>query len=221
MPTEAQHRELAERNRGSLPAVLTAAPEWGAVVVFYIAVHELERLAAADGKDHDTHKKQGTYLNAHPDHNVISGHYIRLRQASEAARYRPIAEYRRKYPDAAAVQLLADSALAAIEKYVGEWFAATTSTPVTIEFTGGVMGGQVVATDDPDPDVRARAESFRRIVALGDLGRVFEFADVGEAGGSAGAPGPTRTRHAYKVSSRMDTPWRLTITLLAVEEKDV
>lgn len=132
MPTAAEHLAKATHNRRVLGSLdVSHAADWAAVVAFYTALHQVERLADLDGLDHEQHAARFNYLLYHPDHSQIAADYRKLADAAHVARYQSLARFTRHYPTTYVRRTLIDSHLVAVEQYVESVFAppAAGNTP--------------------------------------------------------------------------------------------
>ena len=124
MPTAAEHLAKATHNRRVLALLdLPRAADWAAVVAFYSALHQVERLTALDGLHLERHPDRFDYLWSHADHSQIVIDYRKLAEAAHVARYQPLAWFARHFPATYVRRTLIDSHLVAVEKYVDTVFS--------------------------------------------------------------------------------------------------
>jgi hypothetical protein len=130
MPSSAQHKEKAERNRACLLALSgTNSPEWQAIIAFYTALHLVERLSACDSIHNTKHQDRLDYLKKHKRHRVIYTNLASLFDASLVARYGTVNQFNTAYPDDTVEKILIAKHLGAIETYVASWFPSPPPAP--------------------------------------------------------------------------------------------
>jgi hypothetical protein len=123
MPSSAQHRDKADRNRAFLGTLKGGAnPEWVAVVAFYTALHLVERLAACDSIHNSKHTDRLDYLKKHENHRAIHADFLALFDASLVARYGTVNQFGKAFPGDTVDKVLVGRHLDAIEKYVATQF---------------------------------------------------------------------------------------------------
>ncbi len=119
MPSSAEHKDKADRNRSFLATLKgTGTPEWVAVAAFYTALHLVERLAACDSIHNDKHQDRLHYLKKHRKHRTIHAHFSALFDASLIARYGTVNQFNKAFPGDTVEQVLVNQCLAAIETHV-------------------------------------------------------------------------------------------------------
>ena len=129
MPPATEHLAKAAHNRRVLGSLdLSQATDWAAVVAFYTALHQIERLADLDGRHHEQHNYRAVYLREHADHSQIWNDYLRLATAASIARYQSLARFARFYPATYVRRTLIDAHLVTIERYVETVFAPPPNT---------------------------------------------------------------------------------------------
>ena len=130
MPSSAEHRDKADRNRKLLDTLKTSGvPEWIAVVAFYTALHLVERLSACESIHNANHQDRLAYLNRHKKHRVIHASFQTLYDASQIARYGTVNQFDRAFPADTVEKTLVRKYLAAIEMYVLAHFAQPAAAP--------------------------------------------------------------------------------------------
>lgn len=135
MPNSAEHDTKFRFNRDFLDTGLVSAnPEWAAVVAFYAAVHLVERLGAAERRrpiHHENHVLREDYLSRHRQHRVLYVDYMALKDSSITSRYGTVRQFQTQYPSGVVQAQLIDVHLAAIERYVTAFFAPPPPPPGT------------------------------------------------------------------------------------------
>lgn len=85
MPTTREHRAAAARHLKAYRATHARFPEWGAVMLFYAALHLLEQVFARESRHCITHSDRELHIKSH--HKSVWPAYHRLQSESMKARY--------------------------------------------------------------------------------------------------------------------------------------
>ena len=87
MPTAKQHRAAAARHLRAYRATVNKHPDWGAVMLFYAALHLLESAFDKIGIHNTTHSKRELFIKSSAVHSGIWPAYHRLETESMKTRY--------------------------------------------------------------------------------------------------------------------------------------
>jgi hypothetical protein len=84
VPSDAEHSTAYEGHRKAYEVTVEAHPEWAAVMLFYCAVHQVERLLAFDGKhccDHGERELElkTRYHSLWKDYRVLKSESLKTR----------------------------------------------------------------------------------------------------------------------------------------------
>jgi hypothetical protein len=85
VPNEREHDQAADRHLKAAAASWKAFPDWGAVMVFYAALHRLEGAIAVHGLHNRDHKERNRFIRSHCASAWPS--YLLLQNESLKARY--------------------------------------------------------------------------------------------------------------------------------------
>ena len=85
MPSKREHNAAAFKHLRAYRVTVAAFPEWGAVMLFYSALHVLESLFAAEQIHCPDHSRRELYIKT--THKKIWPSYHRLQTESAKARY--------------------------------------------------------------------------------------------------------------------------------------
>jgi len=85
MPSQAKHKETADRFLRLYEAIPEEFPEGRAIALFYCALHLIEMVAATENRHCRNHFLRGRYIRS--EHRHIWKFYRPLQEASEHARY--------------------------------------------------------------------------------------------------------------------------------------
>jgi hypothetical protein len=85
VPTKREHLAAARRHLSAYRAAAAAFPDWGAVMLFYSALHVMESLFAGAGVHCPDHARREQHIKNH--HKQVWSAYHRLQTESAKARY--------------------------------------------------------------------------------------------------------------------------------------
>lgn len=85
VPTIKQHRAAAARHLRAYRATVNRFPDWGAIMLFYAALHYVEAAFEAQGHHHQSHSERD--FSIRESHAQVWPAYARLKNESMKARY--------------------------------------------------------------------------------------------------------------------------------------